>query len=211
MKASTLNWRATLLEAFFLVLGVVLALGASNWRENRTNRQRADVALNSIIEELHANHEAVTEAIAYHSHLLDTLSRYMGRFHNEPARFPGRDVFNKGFTNPAVPLSRAFEAASATGVIEFMPYEKVLLISQVYKNQEQYEIQSRSVGQQIYGRMFDQGTDGVLQNYRNLTQIIGSFVYTECGLIAAYAEVLPALKPGTEMETPPFCQYIPRG
>lgn len=97
-----------------------------------------------------------------------------------------------------------------TGVIEFMNYEEVLLISQTYKHQEQYESQSRAIGQQIYNRMFERGTQGVLQNYRNHVQILGAFVYTECSLAKEYSHVIPLLQSGsTAMEVPRFCQYIP--
>ena len=218
MNANPINWRATLLEAFFLVSGVVLAMAAGNWRENHNNKLRADIALESIMEELNANHASVTLAIGYHGHLLDTLYRYMGRHIQEAESFPGMEMFSKGFINPASLLSGAWDAATATGIIEFMPYEKVLRISQVYKRQELYEAQSRSVGQLIYQRMFDEGTMGIVQNYRNLTQIIGSVAYTECGLARAYVEVLPELKekmyaPETDsvvISIPQFCQYIPQ-
>lgn len=215
MKTHQINWLAILLEAFFVVLGVLLALGANNWRDHHNNQLHAETALISIVEELHANHEAVNTAINYHSYLMDTLYKFMGRYANQPDKFPDADVFNKGFTNPAVPLSRAWEAANATGVIEYMPYDQVLLISQVYKSQEQYENQSHAIGQQIYGRMFNEGMGGILQNYKNMTQIIGTFAYNECGLAFAYKEVIPQLKQSTnqdstQLEIPVFCNYMPK-
>lgn len=211
MKGNEINWRAALLEAFFLVLGVLLAMGAANWRENRANERRAATALQSVIEELNTNHKAVIDAIDYHSQLLDTLYQHMGRYAGNPEVIPGTDVFTGGFVKPAVPLSGAWEAAMATGITEYMPFEDVLLISQIYKNQEQYDTQSKFVGQQIYGRLFDQGTTGILNNYQNLTQIIGSFVYSECGLEAEYASVIFTLSgDSTIVATPQFCNYIPQ-
>ncbi len=215
MKTGQINWLAIFLEAFFVVLGVLLALGANNWRDHYKNKQHAETALTSIVEELHANHEAVSTAINYHSYLMDTLYKFMGRYASQPDKYPGADVFNKGFTNPAVPLSRAWEAANATGVIEYMPYDQVLLISQVYKSQEQYESQSHAIGQQIYESMFKDGMGGILQNYKNLTQIVGTFAYNECGLASAYKEVIPQLRQdnsqdSTNLEVPRFCSYIPQ-
>ena len=211
MNENPINWRATLLEAFFLVLGVVLALAAGDWLENQNNKKRAATALVSIIEELNANHQSVSVAINYHSQLLDTLYKYMQQHIQESESFPDANVFPKGFVNPASPLSRAWEAASATGIIEYMPYEDVLLISQVYMSQERYEAQSLSIGQQIYGRMFEEGTMGILRNYRNLTEIIGALVYTECSLATEYARVIPELlQDSTSVSIPQFCQYIPK-
>ncbi len=211
MKSKSINLRAILLETFFLVLGVLLALAANNWRENSNNRQRAAMARASIVEELATNHNAMEGAIGYHSQLMDTLYKFMRQYGQTPDRFPGTEVFHKGFVNPASTLSSAWDAATGAGVVEHLPYDELLLIARIYKLQEQYEIQSRSIGQQIYSHMFDEGTQAIVQNYRNLVQIIGSFVYTECGLAEEYARVIPLLKKDSqEVSVPPTCQYVPR-
>lgn len=78
MRSENINLRVILLETFFLVLGVLLALGANNWREQHNNEQRAETARLSILEELKSNQEAVTAAIDYHSYLMDTVYKFMG-------------------------------------------------------------------------------------------------------------------------------------
>ena len=91
-----------------------------------------------------------------------------------------------------------------------MPYEDVLLLAQVYETQRIYQTQGISVGEQIYGRIFDQGTLGVIRNYRNLQIMIGTFVYRECELARAYVDILPRLQadPST-VSVHDFCQYLP--
>ena len=77
MKTDNINWFAIFLEAFFVVLGVFLALAASDWRDDYNKQQQAGVALRSIIEEMDANRVSVNEAIVYHTGLMDTLYKHM--------------------------------------------------------------------------------------------------------------------------------------
>ena len=43
--SSTINWKAIFLEAFFVVLGVVLAFAANGYRESQNNERRAETAM----------------------------------------------------------------------------------------------------------------------------------------------------------------------
>ncbi|MEM8486107.1 MAG: hypothetical protein AAF564_11195 [Bacteroidota bacterium] len=224
MKSDTINWFAIFIEAFFVVLGVFLALAVNNWRDDYNKQQRAEVALKSIIEEIDVNRIAVNEAILYHTGLMDTLYKHMRAYGVAAENKPGMDVFTGGFVNPAEPLSRAWETANATGVVENMPYTQVLLISNVYKYQEQYEVLSTTFGQEIYRRMFNEGVDGIGDNFQNLAQIIGSFAYTECNLAAEYINVLTSLEDaradrvnadsldtaGAALNAPIFCDLMPQ-
>ena len=206
-----INWKSILLEALFVVLGVALAFSANTYREQRNNERRAAAALASIIEELESNQKNVIETIDYHSTLMDTLYKFTRRHGNDPDRHPSNQLFHKGFMNPATPISQAWSAASSTGVIEYMPYDDVLLMSKIYDNQKRYETQSVLVATEIYSLMFNQGMDGMIKNYRNLSTIIGSFVYRECELIDAYAEVLPVLREDSlTVDIPVFCSYLPK-
>ncbi len=107
----SINWRTLLLEAFFIVLGVVLALGANNLREQRSNVQHAATALESIRDELETNRQAVDNALAYHAHLSDTLRTYLQpasqRDGATPAPQPDMGVFSEGFIHPATTFSTA--------------------------------------------------------------------------------------------------------
>ena len=162
------------------------------------------------MEELSSNHEEIVASIHYHGFLMDTLHKFMRVYGNDPNRYPGSDVFHKGFINPATPLSRAWDVASNTGVIEFIPYEDVLLVSQVYENQDSYDMQSSMVGAEIYSLMFNEGIEAMGRNYRNFTSIVGSFVYRECELANDYARVLPKLRrDSSTVEVPVFCSYMP--
>jgi hypothetical protein len=198
-----IEWKPIMLEAAFVVLGVVLALTANGIREAYNNQRRAETALVSILDELASNQEAVAAAIDYHGALIDTLSKFTSAYGNDPSRYPSGAVFSRGFVSPGQTVSRAWEAAATTGVIEYMPYDEVLLLSQLYEDQRLYQVQGMAVSEQIYGRIFDQGVQGVIRNYRNLQTVIGT-------LARAYAGILPRFPVDSSVgNVHESCQYMP--
>ena len=209
-NSSPIDWRSIFLEAFFVVLGVVLALGANSLREQRSNERRAETALTSIVDEMRSNQHLVEASIDYHSYLMDTLYKFTARFGDDKSRFPSGRIFHKGFVNPARIVSRAWDAVETTGVIEFIPFETVLQVSQVYENQRQYELQGSAIGSELYARIYDDGLEGLSRNYKNILTIIGTFVYRECELVRAYGDALLELVPGeATASVPAFCQQLP--
>ena len=174
-----------LFEAVFVVLGVVLALAANQWRETRQQRQRVSVATNAIAAELRDNRTAVAEAFAYHSRILDSL-----RIVRAPSWRPSPFLFSRGFVSPAQLSSTAWQSAAAAGVVEHMPYQTVLKLSRTYANQGRYEHQAQSIGEVIYGELYRTGTQGITGNYRNLSNLIASFLYRERQLLAVYDSTL---------------------
>jgi hypothetical protein len=178
-----------LFEAAFVVLGVVLALAANEWREGRQERQRVSLATNAISAELRDNRSAVAEASAYHSRILDSLR--VGR----PSSWrPAPAMFFRGFVSPAQVSSTAWQSAAAAGVVEHMPYQVVLRLSRAYATQGRYEHQAQSVGELIYGELYRNGTQGIANNYHNLGNLIGAFLYRERQLIALYDSTLAATR-----------------
>ncbi|HEX5727511.1 MAG TPA: hypothetical protein VFX98_18710 [Longimicrobiaceae bacterium] len=213
------DWRPILLESFFVVLGVVVALAANEVRQAVVQRREAATALASIREELATNRRAVLESASYHIRLNDTLFTYVRSAPggaSAPARVPDVRVFERGFINPAQLLSTAWNAASATEAVHHMQYADVLLLARIYEEQRDYQRQSEQVGSIIYGGIFNQGMGGVLRNYSNLSSIISSFWYRECQLLRSYDEVLPRLRAeGAATGDPPppapeRCRRIPR-
>jgi type II secretory pathway pseudopilin PulG len=174
-----------LFEAAFVVLGVVLALAANQWRETRQDRQRVSVATNAIAAELQDNRAALVEASAYHLSLLDSL-----RVKRPASWRPSPAMFSRGFVSPAQLSSTAWQSAAAAGVVEHMPYQVVLRLSRAYASQGRYEHQAQSIGEVIYGELYRTGTQGITGNYRNLSNLIGSFLYRERQLIALYDSTL---------------------
>ena len=189
--------RSALFEALFVVLGVVLALGANEWRQARNDRALAEQALQSIREEMALNRAAVQEAVAYHGFLIDTLRTLVQR----QAPPPSARLFYRGFVDPAPVIATAWTTATNTDAVSHMAYEDVLVVSRVYDEQEAYEVQGRAAGDVIYEQLYARGTDGIAENYRNLLSVIYTFQYREAQLVAVYDSALavlgvPEIRPG---------------
>jgi hypothetical protein len=161
-----IDWRPILLEAFFVVLGVVLALAANEWRQAFADRRSAATALESIREELDANRQSVLGSVKYHLQLSDTL-RVMLRqaaTRGDSAAPANIRVFTQGFVHPAQLLSTAWETAAATEAVRHMAHDDVLVLARIYDQQRRYETQSEQIGALIYGEIFARGTNGVVRN-----------------------------------------------
>jgi hypothetical protein len=191
-----LRWLPILLEAFFVVLGVVLALAANEWREHLNQKQHAATALASIRNELASNRQAVVSALTYHLHLVDTLATFVGRSpqaQSSASAYPDNRLFSRGYIAPATLLNTAWEAANATDALAHMDYDAVLLLSRIYEEQRTYEYQARQGGQLIYEKLFSEGHEGVRRNFANLSMTISSFWYRECELLQSYGRVMAHL------------------
>ncbi|HYJ80185.1 MAG TPA: hypothetical protein VEW03_11310 [Longimicrobiaceae bacterium] len=200
-----IDLRPILLEAGFVVLGVVLAFAANEWRQAAANRRDARVAQTSVRSELRANRGAVQESLQYHVGLTDTLFtllRASGPDGSQRPPPPDMRVFSNGFVHPAQLLSTAWDAAGATDAVRHMAYDDVLALAHVYEEQRDYRRQADLVGGIIYTGMFERGMGGMLENYANLANIISAFVYRECQLLASYDSVLARRLEGDSATAP---------
>jgi len=183
-----------LFEASFVVLGVILALAANEWREAREHRRDAEDALRAIRAELAANRTTVESSRAYHAQLLSSLG---GRPATEPS--PTINMFTRGFVSPAQVTSTAWNVASETGVLSHIPYPTVLKLSRAYALQNRYDDQSRNIAQLIYSELYRQGPMAMAANYRNLLSLIGAFAFRERELVILYDSTLTEQGTGAEL------------
>ena len=142
-----LRWLPILLEAFIVVLGVVLALAVNEWREHYNRNQHAETALEGILSELDVNRKAIDSALTYHLQLADTLRGFMRQASQRRAStalpYPDARLFSKGYIAPATLLTTAWDAANATDAVTYMNYADVLMLSRMYEKQRNYEDQAR--------------------------------------------------------------------
>ena len=177
VEHSSDRWRKligpALFEAAFVVLGVILALAANEWREARQHRLQAESARTAIANELRENRRLLDSSRTYH------LQTMRGVFGAPPTqRFTPLD-FKGGFIQPAQLSTTAWEVASETGALSHMPYDQVLAISQVVALERRYDAMALSTGQLIYGELYKIGPAGVAANARNLASILGAFSFRE--------------------------------
>tara|TARA_R100000687_G_scaffold82806_1_gene83382 strand:+ start:74893 stop:75450 length:558 start_codon:yes stop_codon:yes gene_type:complete len=168
-----------------VVLGVVLALAANEWRQNRAEAAEANTALTEIVRELGANRQAVATALEYHRGLVDRIVQVA----DTPAQLSLRD-FSRGFISPAQVHRTAWSSAAEIGTLSNMSYESVLVLSRVYAQQENYQEQAKSVGQIIYSELYSGGTSAIIANSANLAGVLQTFTYREQQLLAAYDTLL---------------------
>lgn len=176
------------LEALLIVLGVVLAYASTAWYESRKEAQAAREAMASIVEEIEENRRAVRSSIEYHMTVRLALVSAM-----RSGEQPRRSDFPRGYIGPAELVTTAWDLASARGAISTLPYAQVLEVSRLYSEQAGYQETARDVGRMIYGVIFQSGSASILERGPNLLEIIGTFLYQECGLLGHQEEVLASL------------------
>jgi hypothetical protein len=123
--------RSALFEAGFVVLGVILALAANEWRQVKADESQSLQAVESILEELKANRDAMAASMEYHHGLIT-----MPTAEHEQGWVPKPRQFPRGFVFPAGVSRTAWETASETGALSKTDFAVVVDLSKIYAQQE---------------------------------------------------------------------------
>ena len=124
------DWSAKglIIEVMSIVLGVLLALGLSEWSEERQHRVQANVALANILLELETNQAVL---VAIHDNNTATITAMKEASSGEEQ--------NLNFI-PGLQLQEtAWEAFLSTGLSNYANYDDVLVLSQLYSIQDIYK------------------------------------------------------------------------
>ena len=185
------RWRKligpALFEAAFVVLGVVLALAANEWREARQHRAQGESARTAIANELRENRRLLDSSRSYHERIVSGINTAAPNTQFTVQHFRG------GFLQPAQLSTTAWEVASETGALSHMPYDQVLAISQVVALERRYDAMALSTGQLIYGELYKIGPSGVAANARNMASILRAFAFREDQVIRRIDSTLSML------------------
>ncbi len=171
-------------EAAFVVLGVVLALLANEWRQSAHNKAEARAALSSIREELEANRQSVKQSRDYHAQKLKVTTRG-----EEDSALDVRE-FSKGFIFPASVSRSAWDTASEPGALANMPFARVRTLSQLYDQQAAYQRQVTANSNILYRTLFENGIDGIRKNPEGLATMHAALSYRETQLLQSYSDFL---------------------
>ena len=130
------DWSAKglIIEVLSIVLGVLLALGLSEWSEERQHRAQADVALANIILELESNQALL---VIIHDNNAATIAAMK-------EASPDAEQ-NQNFI-PGLQLQEtAWDAFLSTGLSNYANYDDVLTLSHLYAIQDIYKQSGRQL------------------------------------------------------------------
>ncbi len=117
------------IEVFSIVLGVLLALGVNEFREQRLHQAQAESAMHNIELEIQSNLEFLTLVHDNNNATIDAMSE------EENSETGGERNFIPGLQVDAT----AWETLLSTGVSNYVSYESILLLSKMYSIQEIYK------------------------------------------------------------------------
>ncbi len=119
-------------EGFSVMLAVLLALAADSWREDRANRELAVRARASVLEEVRGNLAELNDTREDHVALLERLVRDIDELD------AGGTSAEVGFSF-ALLSSAAWQTAQVTRATQFLDFEWVRRMAQLYDAQELFE------------------------------------------------------------------------
>lgn len=181
------NKRSIFVEVGSIVLGVLLALGASEWNDNRIERERADIALQNIAAELQSNLE-ILKAIHSNNVGIITAIRKPPESSTEP----------EGQFVPGLQIQQsAWDTMVAMGINDQIEYDTLRAISATYSFQNIYRSISFQMIENIMSvtslaaamnpeRGKDLPDDLFIENFELV-------VLTETGLLTQYKKTIEKL------------------
>ncbi len=181
-----------LFEVGLIIFAVLVALGVDQYRENRQERQLAATALDRIETEIRSNRTGLLGVREDNVALLADLDAAVARY------AAGEALGISGVRYEVSLLGLvAWETAQTTGAVQFIEFDTVSRISEVYRTQQLYLDRQ----DQIVTNIASIGGRG-----DELRQVLGSIrgglsitLKMECALLTEYGDLLEEL-PGERPE-----------
>ena len=137
-RKGDISWRALFIEVLFLCIGVMIALTADNWREERNNQKLAQNALTHIQGEIQYNLDFLSGRISYYETLKIELDSVLSLTPAENRfKFKTNAPSWRGY-NPPILRSSTFEAAISSQAMQHMDFSMADKLSRVYSFQDFY-------------------------------------------------------------------------
>src|SRR6266481_4999103 len=132
------SFLSLLIEVVLVAVGVLLALWANNWHEDREHRAQVQAALRNFASEMEANRQATQRNRAYHETFARELREFLAS--KEPA---SEDHLNKSVhfegMRPVIFEHTAWDLALATQALSYLDPDLAFDISKVYTKQNAFE------------------------------------------------------------------------
>lgn len=172
-------------EAVSIVFAVLVALGVDEWREDRADREVADRARVSVLEEMRSNRSELMDSRVDHEALAGRLRETLESLESGDSLEVGVD-FSYTLLSDA-----AWHTAQVTQATQFMDFDWVTEVARAYDLQD----------------LFDQGQAGIVERITSFGESAGEdptpgvaallgrleiLLNVQDGLIGAYSEILGA-------------------
>jgi hypothetical protein len=120
-----------LLESFFVVLSVLVALAVNNWREGRERAAHADEARTAFANEIRANRDLLLndDFLGHHRRLQAAYAKAAAAGAADPGA-----LFERGLHPPGL-RDAAWRSFSTSGILTDFAARDVLMLSDIYQAQ----------------------------------------------------------------------------
>jgi hypothetical protein len=183
-------WLArVLVESFFIMFSILLALAVENWRENRQHRRLAQQSLQIFEREIRQNLARIDDVTPYHSGLRSVVAEALVN----PAQAADMRSIVEGL-QPTVLLNTAWQTALATGALTHIDVETVSALSLTYSIQERFREDTRASLPRITVGETDQAefTRQVQRTHAYLNELITA----EQELRGVYKQAMESIRAG---------------
>lgn len=169
-----INWSLLLIEAFLVVLSVLLALGLNSWRESRANNNLALRALSTVSEEFSVNCSRIQDFQEYHLAVAngerDSEGLQIGLIRND-----------------------SWDSAQSTGATAHIEFETASIIGQIYASQSDHRTLFQSYIEALFTKI---STEDSLETAHGKLDVvtIRELVRIQDDLLTFYSEFEEALE-----------------
>lgn len=123
-----------LLEVAAIIAGVLIGFWLNEWRENRDNRQTANIALESVAAEFRYNHQRMEENYNYYTFIISQIDS----LHH--AGESVREMYGyqlEGWRGAMPPMLRSssYQMMLSTGIFKDIPFETANSLAYIYNLQ----------------------------------------------------------------------------
>lgn len=174
------------LEVFSIVLGVLLALAVSEWAEQRNNQARAGVALANVRAELQSNLDLLKTIYPNNFRVVEAIESEPQSNSEDATYVPGVQL-----------RSSAWQTLGTTGLSNYLDYELLIGLSQLYSmidvyRQTAYSFIGSNMGMAATATALGTNVDNALfsQNFLSYFQML---VQIEAALIEAHQKAIESV------------------
>lgn len=207
--SSLRRWRRwaprAVFESVLIVFSVILALGLTNWAEDRRTEHRVAEMRQFIIAEIRTNRDELARDyyIPHHQELKLAFARAGGMPGMAATRETAKPALDRLFGGTGLHLAAAqnsvWTSVSGSDLFEHMEPEEVFMLARVYRAQESLDGVNRAGYDNAVG-LVNILTDGdnVNRDMTRMTLFLEDLIQQEQNLLRIYNQALARLDPEGE-------------